>query len=296
MLRTSILPLGTFLATAMLVQGCLDSDSSSGPADTVGEDELGIQNVVFEEQAELADPDVLFYDENAGPAAAPIATHAWRREVLDVDRTLDIHIERDGEGPATAEVLAKADITGLLHLWVCDDSELRHLTKDFYDSAERSMYFERTRERTRQHRGWRLVALSGVLLQSENTTRNIDWVRVQAGDVDVTLDDPTELYRVEDVLRLPGGAEVTVTVSTGDSTDAVFLHLKHHRRRLELGSNDDGTFSGTYFTTDRRGPRHLVVDVLSNGTLYDDTAPYDNVAWGFPYVVGGMDDAGSDGS
>jgi hypothetical protein len=38
-----------------------------------------------------------------------------------------------------------------------------------------------------------------------------------------------------------------------------------------------------------RGPRHAVVDVLSHDTLYDDTAPYDNVAWGFTYLVGDVD-------
>ena len=138
--------------------------------------------------------------------------------------------------------------------------------------------------------------MSGVLIESENTTRNLDWVRLQSGDVDVTVDNVTDLVRIAEITRLPTGAEVEITASTGDATDSVFLHLRHARRRLELTSNGDGTFSGTYMTGGPRGPRHFVVDVLSEGTLYDDEAPYDNIAWGIPYalIVDGDDGTGSD--
>ena len=50
-------------------------------------------------------------------------------------------------------------------------------------------------------------------------------------------------------------------------------------------NNGDGTFTGIFQTTPQRGPRHFVVDVLSDDTLYDDSAAYDNVAWGVPYLV-----------
>jgi hypothetical protein len=32
-----------------------------------------------------------------------------------------------------------------------------------------------------------------------------------------------------------------------------------------------------------------VIDVLSHGTLYDDEAAYDNVAWGYTYLIGDVD-------
>jgi hypothetical protein len=57
-------------------------------------------------------------------------------------------------------------------------------------------------------------------------------------------------------------------------------------RRIPLESNDDGTFSGTFRTDAGPGVRHLVVDVLSHGSLYDSEEAYDNVAWGIPYVLG----------
>jgi hypothetical protein len=66
------------------------------------------------------------------------------------------------------------------------------------------------------------------------------------------------------------------------------------RMRAELTNNGDGTFSRTFPGAEFGGPRHLVVDVLSEGTLYDDTAAYDNVAWGIPFRVRGDGTGGTD--
>ncbi len=280
--------------SSVALAGCFDSDSSpvSGSSE-VASDEEAIQVVLFEEESELADPDVRWFDDGeGGPALAPINTHAWRRELLSLDRTTEIVIENpDGEIP-TASVTFTADATGLLHLWVCEEDDLLHLTKEFDDTGVRSLFFERTRERDRRHRGWKLVALSGVLIESDATTRSIRSVRVQAGDVDKTITNVTDLVRVNDLLTLPAGTEVIVTVDTGDATDSVFLHRRHARARTELTNNDDGTFSGRWITGERGGPRHVVVDVLSEGTLYDDVAPYDNVAWGIPLRIAGAVDSG----
>jgi hypothetical protein len=83
-------------------------------------------------------------------------------------------------------------------------------------------------------------------------------------------------------------------VDTGDATDSAWLHV-HRARRTAMTSNGDGTFTGHFVSSDRPGPRHFAVDVLSNGTLYDDVAPYDNVAWGMLYLVEGEHDGGMDG-
>ncbi len=282
-------------AIALLLQGCFDSDSNpSSATDDPATEEEAIGSVVFEEEAGLADPDVMWFDEDSdSPATAPINTHGWRRELLSLDKTIEITIENPSDGVPTADVSVTAEATGILHLWACADSALVHFGKDFANTGARSMYFERVRDRDERHRGWKLMALSGVLIESPGMTRAINSVRLQSGDVDETVTGVTELVRREDVLRLPAGAEVTVTVDTGDASDQVFLHLRHLRRRLPLESNDDGTFSGTYMTGPRPGPRHIVVDVLSEGTLFDDEIPYDNIAWGIPYVM--LDDPGSGG-
>jgi hypothetical protein len=137
----------------------------------------------------------------------------------------------------------------------------------------------------RPHRGWKLVAMSGVKIESEGTTRQLNSVRVESEGVDETFTTVEDLVRLANILRLPAAREVTVTVDTGDATDHVFLHVRRARLRFELRNNGDGTFTGSYVTGSVPGPRHAVIDVLSDGTLMDDEEPYDNVAWGIPYVI-----------
>lgn len=298
MFRTRFLTAGTIFGAAALLQGCMNSDSTSGPDAELGTDEEGIQNVVLDEDADWADTDVRYFDADAGPAAAPVATHAWRRQLTDFERDLNIVIDAEAGEIPTATVSATGRAIGLLHLWACEEDDLAHYTKDWNDTAQRTMVLKKIRPTARPHRGWRLAETTGVLIQSEGTTRQIQSVRIQAGDVDVTVDNVTDLIAREDVTRIPAGTEATITVDTGDATDAVFVHVRKKGFRSELTSNDDGTFSGTYVTGERPGVRHLLVDVLSNGTLYDDTEAYDNLAWGIPYVLqtADGDDGEDDGS
>lgn len=294
-LRTSHLAL---LVGMVALQGCFDSSPNSASSD-VAVDEEAIQAVIFEDEGELTSTDVRFFeDDTDGPAAAPINTVRWRRQLLDLDRSVSIEIhEPAGEIP-TADVAIRADATGLLHLLVNDNDVLRRLTKDFADTGVRSLFFEKSRVAANMddrwfHRGWRLVAMSGVAIESPGTSRVIHAARVQAGDVDRTFDNMTDLVRVDNIMTIAPSTMVTVTVDTGDATDHVFLHRRHLRSRMEFVNNGDGTFTATFETDPRMGPRHFAIDVLSDGTLYDDAMPYDNVVWGIPYrVAAGTDAAG----
>ncbi len=132
---------------------------------------------------------------------------------------------------------------------------------------------------------WRLVALSGVEVTSDDGTRRIESVRLQSGDVDVTVTDPLELQRVrQGLLHLPPGAPVMVTVQTADPEDVVVLYSRWGRMRLRPGETP-GTFVGRFRTPLEGGLRHIAVNALSHGTIYDDVAPYDSKAWGIPFVV-----------
>jgi hypothetical protein len=282
-----ILGAATLGGALLFLPGCFDSDDSPAGASGEAPDQEAIEYVVLDEEAALADPDVLYWDDDASDAdvaAAPIRTMAWRRELLFLEKTVTKVIDLE-EG--TASVKVEFDAEGILHLWACADSERVHVTKDFADHGIRSMLLQRfpaTDVRAR-NRGWRLVALSGVLVESPGTTRRIASVRIQSRGVDETITNVTDLVRVQDILTLPAGAEVAITVDTGDASDQVYLHLRHRRARMPLSSNGDGTFSGRFLANQIVGPRHLVVDVLSEGTLYDDRAPYDNVAWGIPWRI-----------
>ena len=130
---------------------------------------------------------------------------------------------------------------------------------------------------------WRIAATSGVQVTSAGATTNIQSVRVQAGAFDTTLTDPLALYRLRRVLRFPADAMVNVTVTTGRADDVVLLYFREMRFRLK--NNGDDTYSGTFRAGRYAELRHFAVNALSNGTLFDDTAPYDSQAWIFPYVV-----------
>jgi hypothetical protein len=131
---------------------------------------------------------------------------------------------------------------------------------------------------------WFLRAVSGAEITSDDGTRAIRSLRLVSGDVDVTVTDPLELQRRREILRLPAASPVHVTVTTGDPTDVVVFYARWGRMRLH--KMDDGTFQGRFRTPEAGGGlRHVAVNALSRGTLFDDVAPYDSKAWSLPFVV-----------
>jgi hypothetical protein len=64
----------------------------------------------------------------------------------------------------------------------------------------------------------------------------------------------------------------------------VVLFYDHDERR-RFTNNGNGTYTFTFTAGRFIGLRNFGIDVLSHGTLFDDTAAYDSNAWIFPYVV-----------
>jgi hypothetical protein len=289
--------IAALVAATGLLSGCLSSDNSLTAGSTAaGSEDGAIQSIIFEEMSEYTDLDVRHVDDGSGPSLVAIETLRWWREVQNVARTVEISIDVPSDAVATADVTITGEVTGLLHLLSVKENELFAFAKDFDDTGVRHLYFEKVRRPSPRHRGWKLQAMSGVEIASAGTTRQINWINIQAGDVDATITSVSELIAMEDLLRLPAGTEVIVTVDTGDETDAVFMHLRRRWRR-ELTSNNNGTFTGSFTTNaERRGPRHLAIDVLSHGTLYDDEVAYDNVAWAYPFLIRDQDELTDDAS
>lgn len=186
---------------------------------------------------------------------------------------------RDGE-PIRGEIIRKrlADTSIRKAVFV------RHkIVRDGEDEAARDAEDAEDGHRDGWSR-WRLAAASGAEITSDEGTRSIQSVRIQAGDrVDVTITDPLALVRRSDFLRLPPEVPVHVTVTTADPTDVVVLYSRWGR--MPMRRMDDGTYQGRFRTPLVGGLRHLAVNALSRGTLFDDVAPYDSKAWGLPYVV-----------
>ncbi|HET9251525.1 MAG TPA: hypothetical protein VFP58_05350, partial [Candidatus Eisenbacteria bacterium] len=133
---------------------------------------------------------------------------------------------------------------------------------------------------------WRVAAVSGVKVTSRDATSEIVSVRVESGDLDVTLTEPLVFFNLRRILRFSDGAEVKLTVTTNRSDDVLLLYRSGHREKM--ANNGDNTYTATFPAGDLEGWRHFAVNALSHGTLYDDELPYDSKAWIVPYVIASM--------
>jgi hypothetical protein len=223
----------------------------------------------------------------AGPGLGAIRPLFWWRNIRSVTRTFETQFTNpDSLGrPTLAVVSVHKRLLGSFNILVGDstaspDSLLR---KPLDDRWERRLLLKRVHVDSLGNPIWRLVGTSGVQVTSRNAVTAIQSVRVQAGVLDTTITDPLQLHRLRRVLRIPASTEMTVTVTTGAPTDVVVLYRWHLRGRFH--NNGDNTYTARWTTSDESGLRHFGVNALSNGTLFDDAAPYDSQAWIFPFAV-----------
>jgi hypothetical protein len=131
---------------------------------------------------------------------------------------------------------------------------------------------------------WRVVAASGVKVTSANATSSIESVRCQTSDRDTTITDPLQMMEPLRCLHVASGDSLQLTVTTGRAGDVVVAAWIDFRVRFH--DNGDGTYSYVFHPGQLTGLRYFGVNVLSNGTLYDDTEPYDSAAWLFHVYFG----------
>ena len=237
---------------------------------------------------------------------AAITPAFWFRLIRRHDRKFVIELEH----PDTMTVIARVKVTdrlvGTFNVITKPDTidngvtERSWIRKPLADTGVKKAVFERHRVDDRDAAGadedradgfrdgwsrWRLVALSGHEVTSDGGTRTIQSVRLQAGALDLTVTDPLALVRRADLPRIAPGTPVHVTATTGDPGDVVILYARWGRMRMRPGTVA-GTFEGRFLAPGGDGLRHLAVNALSHGTLYDDRLPYDSKAWGIPFVVG----------
>ena len=245
---------------------------------------------------------------NAGPAAegalAAIRPYRFWRTIDGIERRFEFAFaDSDSAGlPRTAVVTVHKTLRGSFNIVAGApgaedsprDSSRRIVRKRLVDHWTRRVLLKRV-ERPNGEGGegadnvrWRVAATSAVKVRSALPANDADHakllsLRVQSGALDTTLSNPLEFFRLRGMLKLDPGAEVAVTVTT-ERPDDIVLFVRHgHRARLE--PNGDNTYSGRFTVPDERGVRHFGVNALSNGTLFDDDAPYNSIAWIFPYTV-----------
>jgi hypothetical protein len=220
----------------------------------------------------------------------------WWRKINNITRNIEINIySSDSTHPyAYAYVTITDNLSGFLHIWGWQDSAWIFITKPFSDQAVKSAYFEKRGGNDDLYRGWSLQGISGVLAYSLPTsTRVIEQAHiVSSSGYDNTLleNDITEITLRDSLMTFQVGDTITLTVTTGDSTDLVYLHRPLHYwrpQRRPFINNGDGTFTVTWTINDIScacNRHHFAIDVIKLATLYGDEA-YDSKIWGLIYKV-----------
>jgi hypothetical protein len=298
------IPIHRWLSPLALVLVLMASGCDTEPT-AINEDEAAIQAVILEEfdffTADLFSGTTEPGTTPFGKVLEPIEPWRFGRLIKSVDRYIDIQITNPQGEPATAEVTWTADIRGV---FVVVDTALTAYSKVFLNNAVRFATFEQRGLATDARRGWRLTGISGTESVSDpNTVQIVSINLTSTSGVDTTYSNVSDLVNRENVIAFTPLDTVTVTVTTSNTDDVVLLHHpawrltdfhRHHVRR-ELTNNGDGTYTGTWIIRpqfwlasvqqNHARKRHFTIDVLSNGTLYDDAEPYDNMSWSSIYAV-----------
>jgi hypothetical protein len=139
-----------------------------------------------------------------------------------------------------------------------------------------------TRERAR----WRIAASSGVEVTSRAATTRIKSLAIRTASQDTVIEDPLAFFRLRHVMKLAPSEQVTLVATTERNDDVVVLIRAGLRGRFR--NNGDNTYTLVWHAPATGGLFHVGVNALSNGTLFDDQAPYDSKAWIVPCVVSPM--------
>ncbi len=307
------LGLGLACVVAVALSGCgknagdinSPTGSNAGPSSSVDRAEVAA--------AVASSPDVV--DDNdyesaqvADASSAPpgsftaIQPRRWWRNVRDVQRSFEFAFaDTDSTGrPTRAEVVVNKRILGTLNIVLGDPAiasleggpnpadTVNVLRKPFEDHWRRRLLLHRIRINGHDEPVWKVVATSGVKVTSSDHTVEIQSLRVQSATQDTTIADPLAFIRLRGMLRAGVGELVTLTVTTNQNDDALFLLAREGRFRFV--NNGDGTYTGTWRAPLVPGIRHAGVDALTHGTLFDDQLPYDAQAWILPFAVRGPAD------
>jgi hypothetical protein len=218
----------------------------------------------------------------------------WRAIFHETPRFAVVFADTDSTGrPRTAFVVVDRTFLGTFNIVHgttgnpnVPDTAVVHKPLD--DQWVRHLMLHRFNEDGPGH-GWHVVAATGVKVTSRNATSSIQSVRVQTGTLDTLITDPLQLFQVGRCVRVAQGDSIMLTATTTRTDDVVLAYWHDHRAPFH--NNGDGTYSFTIRQSDAPGYRFFGVNALSNGTLFDDTLPYDSNAWIVHCLIGPASDA-----
>ncbi|MCK4544248.1 hypothetical protein KAU43_01800 [candidate division WOR-3 bacterium] len=231
-------------------------------------------------------PDTHYGEESTSTSAMTAfdEVYLWyRTKNPDEPITREIHIDVIGD---SAFATVTGYIPGILHIFASLSNDTVIIEKNFTDVWTRSAIFKKDTVAS-HHRGWRLYAISGVEITTDNNTIQIDSVRVTlpATGLDTLITDVTNLVQKENVIKVRPDDLANITIYTNQGDSFAFLHSHFWRWRFYADSTTPGIYNRTWKTPHNLGHYRVGFDVLTNGTLTDDSIPYDANLWGLHYLV-----------
>uniref|UniRef100_A0A832I5U9 Uncharacterized protein n=1 Tax=Eiseniibacteriota bacterium TaxID=2212470 RepID=A0A832I5U9_UNCEI len=310
-MRARLGPALVLLLAVGLLGGCGGSNESITSLESPGAPSAAVEqrevSAVLAATPDLVDdgeferPDEFSMSLGSPEALAAIRPLRWWRVINDVERRFEFAFaDTDTTGrPTTAVVTIHKHLRGTFNIAAVAPPSDEALTggpmprpdsaqiirKPLADHWVRRVLLKRVRLTPAGSPVWRAVASSGVDVVSRGATTDIKSLRVQAGPLDTTITDPLAFWWLRRMIRVQADSPVTLTVETGRDDDVVVLMSRGGR--FPFRNNGDGTYSGVWRAPYLAGIRHVGVNALSRGTLFDDAAPYDSEAWILPYLVVG---------
>jgi hypothetical protein len=242
--------------------------------------------------------DELFTDPSSLPLSRMQGTNAaitprwfWRRITVSTPHLTFQFSDTDSVGrPRLAAVTLTRHLTGTFNILPAASGDTTQLDsanivhKSLDDTWTRHLLFKRCVVPGSDQPLWRLIAASGVQVNSSGMTEQIQSVHVQTSTIDTTLTDPLQLFIITHCMHVAASDSVMLTVTTSKTDDVVLCYYRD--LRLHFHSNGDGTYVIKLPIGNLLGMRFFGVNALSHGTLFDDTLPYDSQAWLFHTWVG----------
>lgn len=289
------------VAVIALLSGCGATGNLAGG--TTSEDEVAVSTAMSSDP-EIID-DGLTGDESVTQAAArsrnepEAAVHPrrfWRTITRVVPRYEFAFADTDSTGrPTVARVTVHKQIFGFFNLVAATASgdsvrpgDVQLIRKRLSDEWVRHVVLHRVAlpdSMAGEHRrfAWRVAGASLAKVTSNvegaAETRIVS-VRVQSGDRDTTITDPLGTFFRDRLPSFPAGSTVQMTVTTTHPDDIVALVSLE--RRFFLVPQGDNTYTGSWVVPPVVGVRHVGVNALSHGTVFDDSDPYSSQAWLWP--------------
>lgn len=206
-----------------------------------------------------------------------ITTLMWYREKGD-SLTYDYNITVNGD-TAVAEITV--GFPGIFNQMYLNDSlDTIWIEKEFTDTLVRYARFLKDTVRD-YFGGWRFCDLTDAVVKTSGTPVSIDSVKLYSdGIIDTVIDDIYGYFCRDDILVLPAGSSIQLSVYPEDTSTTFFVHSNLRRAKF---TNNGAFFTGTWNVPMTAGNYRCIFDGITTETFNSDSTEYSSMSWVIPY-------------